>query len=75
MDYEGRLTVHRSYGLTDHLLALKVNQSCYIPIEDYNVATIRATLYRIKKLRGFEYITKLKKRNNLLKEIKVTRTK
>ena len=76
MDYEGRLTVQRGFGLTDYLLELKVGKCCYIPIDTYNIPTVRATISRLKKTRGLLYETKkIKKKNEPLREIRVTRLK
>jgi hypothetical protein len=76
MEYEGRLTVQRGFGLTDHLLTLKVKQSCYVPLNMYNINVIHATLSRMKKVRGLHFETKIiRQKNEPASEVKVTRVK
>lgn len=77
MEYEGfsnrRLMVRKGFTLTEHLVALKINQTAYVRTEDYSLNTVYVMIHRLKKL-GYRYKTKRKKRGkNPPEEIKVTR--
>lgn len=68
----GKLTVFRGYGLTDHLLELKVNQSCTIPLTEYSISVVRVTAAKLKK-RGFLFKVQQKRKRDLAEGTKVTR--
>lgn len=76
MDYSeltGRLTVQRGFGLTDHLIALKINQTCYVKTKDYSRNVISVTVCKLRK-RGYDFIVKRRRRGKRpVEEVKVTR--
>lgn len=76
IEYEGRLTVYRGYGLTAHLLELKVGKSCEIPFSEYSLDVIYATLSRMKRVKGLHFDTKIiRELKKPASKIKVTRIK
>ena len=73
MSTEGRLTVFRGFTLTDHFRCLNVNQSCYVPLEQYSKSVIHSTLQKLKK-EELLFVTKsMRKGKQPAHEIKVTR--
>lgn len=70
---EKKLVVHRGFGLTDHLLALDYQESCYIPVDQYSPNVLYVTLSKLRK-RGINFTThRIKPKGKPLQEIKVTR--
>ena len=69
-----KLIVRRGFGLTDHLRALEVNQTCFVPLEEYSLNVIYVAIHKLKQ-QGYRYKTQRKKpKRGILKEIQITRT-
>lgn len=70
----GTPTVVKGFGLKDHLIALEVNQSCYVRVADYSSNVLGVTLSRLRK-EGYGFIShKIKNGKKPTERIKVTRT-
>ena len=68
-----KLVVRRGFGLTAHLIALEIGQSCHIPTEEYTPNVIYVTISRLNK-KGYNFKTKRKKPSKkTLTSIRVTR--